>query len=375
MRIYITLFLLILLGFKAVAQNIVNPLTLTTLSTTVNESSGLINIDGMVWTHNDSGGLPAIYQVDTSNGSIIRTVTLLGATNVDWEDITFDSDYVYIGDFGNNSGSRTDLKIYRISRAELASGNSVIADVIPFSFSDQTSWIPSPNQTDFDCEAFIAWQGNLYLFSKDWVDHKTRMYELSAQPGTHVAQYHSAFDAQGLITGAEMLPSGVLVLQGYTSTLSPFTWLFQQFTGNNFFSGTSTKLTWPGIAQTEGVCYADSIGIYVSSEKIGFPLNFPATLFYLDLSDYLINPPPSGTGELKPQYNIYADRMNIYVKSKNVSLVPAVITITNQLGKVFQSMHEFLGSDVQIPFSLEKGIYIVTIHTRKGDYSAKILVP
>ena len=34
--------------------------------------------------------------------------------NVDWEDITQDETHIYIADFGNNNGNRTDLKIYKI---------------------------------------------------------------------------------------------------------------------------------------------------------------------------------------------------------------------------------------------------------------------
>jgi len=370
-------FLLLILSLwiqRISAQDNITPETVTILSSTVNESSGLLNLDDTIWTHNDSGGYPALYQVSTHDGSIIRTVTILNATNVDWEDLAFDSNYVYIGDFGNNSGSRTDLKIYRISRAALVIGDAVPADIINFSYNDQTSWVPNPNQTDFDCEAFIAYHDSLFLFSKNWVDHKTRMYQLSNQPGTHVAQYQSTFDAQGLITAAEMLPNNVLVLQGYTSTLSPFTLLFQQFTGNVFFDGTPTRLTWPGITQTEGVCFADTNGVFVSSEKLPPPFNFPATLFYLDLSGYYINPPPSGIVKTEPQFTIYSDPLNIYVKSRYRMVVPATIRIVNSIGQVIKTVNDFLGTEIRIPVTFDKGIYLVTIHTRRSDYSGKIII-
>jgi hypothetical protein len=356
------------------AQFNVTPLTLTTLSTTVNESSGLVNLGGTLWTHNDSGGLPALFQVNPQDGAITRTVSILQATNVDWEDIAFDCTYVYIGDFGNNSGSRTDLKIYRITRTALASLDAVPAEIIHFSYSDQTSWVPNPNQTDFDCEAFIAYQGNLWLFSKNWVDHKTRLYLLSTEPGTHVAQYQSTFDAEGLVTGAEMLPNDVLVLQSYTSLLSPFNWLFQQFPGQSFFDGLSTKLNWTGISQTEGVCFADTNGIYVSSEKIGFPFNTQATLYYLDISTYFINPPPNGIGQVKPQLVFYSDPLHIYIKSKNRELIPATIRIVNSLGMVLQTISEYFDTEIRIPVQFNKGVYIVNVHTQRWDYSGKIII-
>ena len=273
------------------AQNNVTPQTITSLSAVVNESSGLLNLDGELWTHNDSGGLPALYRIDPQNGSVIKTVQIENATNVDWEDLAADYQYVYIGDFGNNYGNRTNLKIYRISRVALDISTSVPAETISFSYSDQTSWDPHLNQNDYDCEAFISFNGSLYLFSKDWVDHKTRVYQLSSQPGTYVAQYMSTFNAQGLVTAAGLLPSGVLVLQGYTTTLTPFTWILQQFPGDSFFLGTNTRLNWTNIAQTEGISYGDNNGVYVTSEKAPNPLPFVATLFYLNISAYILPPP------------------------------------------------------------------------------------
>ena len=77
----------------------------------LNESSGAIFFNNRLITHNDSGGEAKLYELDTISGIIEREVTILNATNVDWEDITQDETSIYIGDFGNNNGNRTDLKI------------------------------------------------------------------------------------------------------------------------------------------------------------------------------------------------------------------------------------------------------------------------
>lgn len=354
-------------------QTNVTPEILTTLSATISESSGLVSLDGQIWTHNDSGGLPELYELNKADGSILRTVIIQNATNIDWEDLAADSDYVYIGDFGNNSGSRTDLKIYRINRSELEFSNSVSADVINFSYSDQTSWDPHPNQTDFDCEGFITYQDSLYLFSKDWLDHKTRMYQLSGQPGTYIAQYRSTFDVQGLITAAEMLPADAIVLQGYTTTLSPFTWLFQEFSGTNFFQGEGEKLNWTNKAQTEGMAYADSNGIYVTSEKAPAPLPYVATLFYLDISDFLIHP-PSGIGMADPKLRIYGNHSTVTVSAENENMILETIEITNIVGQLLRQVNHVYGSKITIPFHFQPGIYIVTIQTDKKTFSKKILI-
>ena len=75
------------------------------LSKTIEETSGLAKIDGTFWTHNDSGGEPALYQFDPHSGEVLRTVFFNGAENKDWEDMTTDSSHVYVGNFGNNFGN------------------------------------------------------------------------------------------------------------------------------------------------------------------------------------------------------------------------------------------------------------------------------
>lgn len=85
------------------------------------EASGLIASrvnPGIFYTHNDSGGLPIVYAFDRA-GTIKAQIELVGATNVDWEDIaigpgaaagTWD---VCVGDIGDNKCTRRSLTLYR----------------------------------------------------------------------------------------------------------------------------------------------------------------------------------------------------------------------------------------------------------------------
>lgn len=168
----------------------ITPTFIANLSTVVNEASGLLWWNKKPWTHNDSGGQPAIYSINKSTGDTTKTVILTNALNKDWEDIAQDDKYIYIGDFGNNAnGNRTDLKIYRIKKADVKNKTAVKASVINFSYSDQTDFTPKgSNNTNFDCEALIAYNDSLFLFSKDWVDNKTRLYKLPKLPGTYTAK-------------------------------------------------------------------------------------------------------------------------------------------------------------------------------------------
>src|ERR1044072_2821263 len=104
------------------------PVTLTTIKEkTITESSGLVasrQTPGAYWTHNDSCGGPFIYSFDSSGNSLgIFNVT--AAQNRDWEDISIgpgpqsDKSYLYIGDIGDNSGTRQDVVIYRVAEPAL----------------------------------------------------------------------------------------------------------------------------------------------------------------------------------------------------------------------------------------------------------------
>jgi len=86
----------------------------TTLSPKIEETSGLINFNGRIITHNDSGGEPSLYEIDISSGNVIRTVAISNAVNKDIEDIAQDENYIYLCDIGNNSNKRKDQTIYKL---------------------------------------------------------------------------------------------------------------------------------------------------------------------------------------------------------------------------------------------------------------------
>ena len=169
------------------------------------ENSGIEFISNGLWTFNDSGNGNQIFRVDSATGSILQTVTVTNATNVDWEDITSENNYLFIGDFGNNNGDRTDLKIYRIAKSDLSSvAVNVTATVINYAYSDQTSFPSLPNNNNYDCEAMIFLNDSIHLFSKNWADKQCKHYVLPALPGTYTAQLRESFNAGYLVTGADV---------------------------------------------------------------------------------------------------------------------------------------------------------------------------
>ncbi len=102
-------------------------ITATIQSDLLMEASGLQHSTanpGHLWAHNDSGGQPSIYLIDTL-GQLKLTVCLIGAKNVDWEDITSDGEHLYIAEIGDNRAERKALKILMLEEPILENVDSI----------------------------------------------------------------------------------------------------------------------------------------------------------------------------------------------------------------------------------------------------------
>jgi len=265
------------------AENIGN------LPSVVTESSGLIFYNGKLVTLNDSGNTPQLFEIDTVSLAITRTITLENAENVDWEDLTQDAGFIYIGDFGNNLGNRTDLAVYKISKAAFDASDSVTAEKIAFSYEDQTDF--SGGQTsDWDAEAFVVYQGQLLIFTKQWQSNGTVAYEIPLTPGTYSAKNLGSFPVGGLVTGATFNDiSQALFLIGYSPQLSPFVLRMDGPPSPFAFNGTEQKMNLPiGFAQVEGITHVDINTYYVTSEQFinnNPPVALEAGLFRFTTDD------------------------------------------------------------------------------------------
>lgn len=260
------------------------------LSDSIHETSGLIAFDNLLWTHNDDHD-KTIYGLDTL-GKIHKKIILDKVINNDWEEISQDSAYLYIGDFGNNaSGNRTDLNILKIEKKSFLEGNPII-EKISFRYSDQTDLsAKKPNTTNFDCEAFIVSKDSIYLFTKQWSSSKTNIYVLSKQSGDHVAQLKHSLDTKGLVTGATYLESkNLVVLCGYSKIGKPFLYLLYDYKNNDFLSGNKRRITikFP-ILQIEGIATKDGLHYYLTNESLVRKpiINVPQQIHRIDLSPIL----------------------------------------------------------------------------------------
>lgn len=238
----------------------------------VDESSGLAYMNGRLWTINDSGGLPVLYAIDTISGEIVQRITVGGSINIDWESLADDEQYIYIGDFGNNSGNRDDLAIYRVLKVDIPlEGDGTVASTkISYTYSDYPGKVENKRENNFDCEAFIAIDDTLYLFSKNHGDQKTKLYQLPNIPGDYIAEMVTTFNTAGLVTGADINTlNNEITLVGYVDQQwVPFTWLLFDYSDNSFFSGNKRRIDMLNITatQTEAIAYTVGRHEVITSE-------------------------------------------------------------------------------------------------------------
>ena len=258
-------------GSCAYATVLYNPPFRAYLPDEVNETSGVFFHNGRLWTHNDSGGKPILYALDTATFEVVQRVTLSNASNQDWEDVCCDGTTVFVGDCGNNKGNRKDLMIYMfpLDVLPLEGDASVTVDTIRFSYADQTDFEKRKFKNDYDCEAVFATDRYLYLFSKNWVSGTTRMYRLEKKAGTQVAEVVNWFDSKGLITGADYSRElNAIVLVGYVNKIwEPFLFLIYDF-DEDAVTAHGRRLEMPNLmgTQTEGVCFYDGYRCFITAE-------------------------------------------------------------------------------------------------------------
>jgi hypothetical protein len=329
----------------------------------LNESSGAIFFNNRLITHNDSGGEAKLYELDTISGIIEREVTILNATNVDWEDITQDETSIYIGDIGNNNGNRTDLKIYKINKTDYLSSTSVAAETIAFTYANQLDFTSNTNNTEWDAEALVSFDAtNLILFSKNWVNGTTLAYLVSKTPGNYaLTPLATSLNSGGLISGGSFNPfTGKLYLVGYTQALQPFVWVSENYNSNDIFSGTNTQTIFSvfGMEQAEAITYVNANRYFMTSESFsqsygGFTFSDNAKVMAFNTNDATLS---SNMGFIEHKNVMYPNPVDtfLYMQHPNIESIEICDIKYVQVYK---------GDDNVVDMSaFSKGVYVVKIN-------------
>lgn len=182
------------------------------LDARIQESSGLARAtDSTYFTHADGGPLQELYLFNRK-GELLQTIAL-PIPNTDWEDLAQDNrGNLYIGDFGNNSNTRRDLKVYSLSKTGLE-----VKATLPFRFADQTEFPPPRRRQHYDLEAFFYHNDSLYLFTKSRALRSiTQLYRLPVAGSVHPLEPIEQIRAKSPVTAADIAPDAAqFALLGY----------------------------------------------------------------------------------------------------------------------------------------------------------------
>ncbi len=233
---------------------------IATLSDSLKETSGLTFLKDKLYTLNDGGNTNEIFEIDKISGKILSKLKI-NFPNKDWEAITSDGENFYIGDFGNNAGSRKDLAIYKTDFQGNYSKNS-------FNYSAQDDFSTRYLSHNYDAEAMIFLNEKIHVFSKEWSSKNISHYTIDLQSSENqslvsLESFHSGF----VITDAAYF-EGKLYVVGYTRKAKVYMMIFQENSEGFFFSKPLKKYklgSATSVGQVEGIA-VNQDGIYISNE-------------------------------------------------------------------------------------------------------------
>lgn len=241
----------------------------------------------LFWTHNDSGDGPFIYAFDRK-GKHRGVWQVLGAKAQDWEDMASgpgperDMPYLYLGDIGDNSRTREEIVVYRVTEPLITSTDASSstryprttqpADVIRLKYPDGK----------YNAETLLVHPttGDLYIVTKA-AGEAAGVYKAKAPLSTTgVTALARMSDVRfpnalgGVITGGCISPDARRIIlcdyiEGFELTLPEkpdvaFDTIWQQ---------PLTSVDVGARQQGEAVCYrADGMALLATSEELPCPL-------------------------------------------------------------------------------------------------------
>lgn len=253
----------------------------------LDEASGLAasrRNPGYYYAHNDSGGRPHVYVLNR-HGRICVTIRLVGAENIDWEDITpapgekpgtFD---VCVADIGDNKARRENVVFYRFAEPEFDAAVRArgVIDIMPKVFRCKYA-DGARNAEGFAVDPRTS---DGYVFTKRF-DGTCYVYRLAAPwRATGVTtlkrvvslKFPDASPISRMVTAADISPDGTrLVTRSYAGG---WEWCLPK--PDEFaciFERTPTALWLAGEPQGEALCFsADGSALLTISEMT------PTTLY------------------------------------------------------------------------------------------------
>ena len=241
------------------SQHILEEITLPII---INETSGLEYDNDHLITFNDSGNHPVLFYLNIK-GKVIRARNIKNAKNNDWEDITMDDEYLYIGDIGNNYDTRKNLSIIKIHKNK----NPDSFELINFNYPEQKSF-NYRKLSMFDAEGLISVDDYLLIFTKNRAEKITDIYKLPKIPGTYNAIKIGSINTESIITGADFdKKTNLLALTSTINFNKYYLLIIDGFSLKKKNKYNIKKYEIPvGATQVEAVKIINSSTLWISSE-------------------------------------------------------------------------------------------------------------
>ena len=237
------------------------------LSTELSEISGIDFLnDSTIVAINDGGNEPLLYLLDLK-GKVQSVVKVENAQNRDWEDLTVDDEYLYIGDIGNNVNNRRDLVIYKVKIADVIEKKTVQPEKITFNYKEQTAFPPDRSEKHYDAEALALYDDTIYLFTKDRarpLKGTAFVYKIPTNPGDYTVKKSAEIyiGKGGLLTDALTAADfvdGEFFLMTYNRVL------IKKLVNGKFVG--EENINFKTYSQKEALVVKSKMDIYVADEK------------------------------------------------------------------------------------------------------------
>lgn len=146
----------------------------------IDEASGLVfswTNPNILYTHNDSGGDPVVYMLDTM-GKDKGKIFLDGVKNRDWEDIaigpgpTSNQAFIYVGEIGDNDAKYAGIRLFRFAEPKVWQNEiHVKPEILSLKYPDGAK----------DAETLMVdpLSGDLFILSKR--DSSNTLYTIPAE--------------------------------------------------------------------------------------------------------------------------------------------------------------------------------------------------
>lgn len=234
----------------------------------IDEASGMADSrsqPGNLWIEQDSGS-PAELALLGYDGKIKGKISIPNSTNRDWEEMaigpgpTDGTNYLYIGDIGDNNGQYPTCQIYRLPEPSSLQASISKVERINFRYPD------GPR----DAEAMFVDPAtkDIYIISKR--EEKVRLYSLPYPQNINEVTVAKAYGEIPVtfVTGAAISPDGSEILVRTYTQLYYWKRDSGQSIADALQFGNSRQLVVRAEPQGEAVCFdKDNKGFFTISER------------------------------------------------------------------------------------------------------------